>query len=576
MSLARAYFRSLDTNGNGQLWVTDGTAAGTAPVPAPGGGPSGFYPQAFARLGDALYVQGNNGRFGLFRIDPGTNAVTELVAPGAGSVFGLSPQSLTVVNGGLYFSGFDSAGNVTLWRSDGTAPGTAEVAIPGLANTSYYPAELTAFGGQLAFAASPDPADTSLYVTGPAGTIRLQVQGASSYGLAPSSMAALGGLLVISGSNAAQRRGLWVSDGTGAGTTPLAVPGLAPNGDYNGRPAGLLAFGGDRAAFTAYDAAGRSGVWVTDGTVAGTIGLPGVYGAPNGAPMAAMAGNRLAFIATDAGGTAGVYVSDGTAAGTAQVAVAGVTPGTLAPHALFTLGNQLLFDGTAADGGRALFGWDGPAPATVVKAGVNLVAGTADADAGTVGGSVGWTDAVTHASGTALSDLYTGPVSTLQQQYIWAGNDAVAIRADGPSTFLKGGPGGDALQVTGGNNVLDGGGGSNFLIGASGHDTFFVDGRGGVETWSTIVNFHAGDQATIFGFHAGISTRPYTANDGAVGYKGLTIHSEIDGAGTGIKGSMTFSGLDQATADAHWSITTGTLLAGTAGAVDYLLVQWDH
>ena len=39
---------------------------------------------------------------------------------------------------------------------------------------------------------------------------------------------------------------------------------------------------------------------------------------------------------------------------------------------------------------------------------------------------------------------------------------------------------------------------------------------------------------------------------------------------------MTFTGIDQATADAHWSITTGTLLPGTAGAVDYLLIQWDH
>ena len=125
-------------------------------------------------------------------------------------------------------------------------------------------------------------------------------------------------------------------------------------------------------------------------------------------------------------------------------------------------------------------------------------------------------------------------------------------------------------------NVLDGGGGSNFLIGASGRDTFFVDERGSVETWSTIVNFHAGDQATLFGFHPGVSTRFFTADDGATGYTGLTIHSEIDGAGTGIKGSMTFTGIDQATADAHWSITTGTLLPGTAGAVDYLLIQWDH
>ena len=53
--------------------------------------------------------------------------------------------------------------------------------------------------------------------------------------------------------------------------------------------------------------------------------------------------------------------------------------------------------------------------------------------------------------------------------------------------------------------MLDGGGGSNFLTGAadpSSVDQFFVDGCGNAVTWSTIVNFHPGDSATIFGFKA--------------------------------------------------------------------------
>ena len=56
----------------------------------------------------------------------------------------------------------------------------------------------------------------------------------------------------------------------------------------------------------------------------------------------------------------------------------------------------------------------------------------------------------------------------------------------------------------------------NFWIGGNGADggadTFFVDGCGGVVTWSTIVNFHHGDMATIFGFPAGTSTLPLTAS----------------------------------------------------------------
>jgi Ca2+-binding RTX toxin-like protein len=138
----------------------------------------------------------------------------------------------------------------------------------------------------------------------------------------------------------------------------------------------------------------------------------------------------------------------------------------------------------------------------------------------------------------------------------------------------------DALQVTTGSNVLDGGAGSNFLFGGDGadggFDTFFLDGRGGAVTWSTIVNFHPGDQATIFGFHPGVSTRPYTASDGVGDYRGLTIHSELSGQGTGINASLTFAGIDQSTADAHFTFTTGTLAPDTPNATDYMLIQYNR
>lgn len=191
-----------------------------------------------------------------------------------------------------------------------------------------------------------------------------------------------------------------------------------------------------------------------------------------------------------------------------------------------------------------------------------------------------YTDTATGMRGTVASDVYSGPVAGLQRQYIWPSPDGVAIRSTALDVFLHGGAGADALAVSAGSNVLDGGGGSNFLVGAlgmdGGDDTFFLDARGGAVTWTTVVNFHAGDAATIFGFHAGVSTQPWTGSDGAVGYNGLTLHSETKGAGTGVDASLTFTGVDQATADAHWSITTGTLSPGSAAATDYLMIQWNR
>jgi len=87
--------------------------------------------------------------------------------------------------------------------------------------------------------------------------------------------------------------------------------------------------------------------------------------------------------------------------------------------------------------------------------------------------------------------------------------------------------------------------------------------------WSPIINFHTDDPATIFGFRAGNSTHPHTDNDGAVSPKGLTIHSEINGVGTGSKCSMTFAGIDRATADANFNYTTST----QPGNIDDLLIQ---
>ena len=138
--------------------------------------------------------------------------------------------------------------------------------------------------------------------------------------------------------------------------------------------------------------------------------------------------------------------------------------------------------------------------------------------------------------------------------------------------FLHGGSGDDALAVKGGTNVLDGGAGSNFLVGNTGTDggtdTFFVDGRGG-QTWSTLVNFHHGDSVTIWGFQQGVSTEAWTASEGAAGYTGATLHSELAGAGTGVNASATFAGLE------YGDLAKLTVQTGTVGGLSYLNVSYN-
>ncbi len=198
---------------------------------------------------------------------------------------------------------------------------------------------------------------------------------------------------------------------------------------------------------------------------------------------------------------------------------------------------------------------------------------TGETSASNQPGVVFYTDTKSGEAGQEQAQAYTGPVRYLQSQMIWSRTDSVALASSTPNVFLHGGAGDDALSVSGGQNVLDGGGGSNFLVGGTGADggtdTFFVDGRGGSVTWSTINNFHHGDSMTLWGFVSGTSTQPGFVTDGATGYQGATLHSELGGAGTGVNESVTFAGINPADVPAKFTITTGSV-----GGSSYLSVVY--
>jgi serralysin len=163
---------------------------------------------------------------------------------------------------------------------------------------------------------------------------------------------------------------------------------------------------------------------------------------------------------------------------------------------------------------------------------------------GLVDGSTGQSRVITMDAADA------GGPSYLDAQYIYAGSDGVAIATASPNVFLRSGSGNDALLVTSGYNVLDGGTGSNYLTGGTGTgaDTFFTDARGAGAVWNTIVNFHAGDAATLWGFTAGVSSYWWEQGpQGAAGAQGATLRANIVGGagrtGDGIDASITFAGL---------------------------------
>ena len=181
------------------------------------------------------------------------------------------------------------------------------------------------------------------------------------------------------------------------------------------------------------------------------------------------------------------------------------------------------------------------------------------------------TDTTTGVSSSSAGTAYNGPVVGLQNQYIYLGVDNLNIASVTPDCFIRGGPGTDAIDVSrgGGINVLDGSTGSNFLVGGAGSDTFFVDDRiATADIWSTVVDFHSGDAATIFGVTVSAFTFDWEDNQGAAGATGLTLHATAPGKPIA---SITLAGYSKA--DLAGGRLTVSFSDASAGANGYMYIH---
>ncbi len=361
----RVVFGGLTDGTDRELWVTDGTAAGTSLLveinPGAGSDPAGFTRLADGRL---AFAADDGTRGGELWVTDGTQAGTSLLAdinPGAGAS---SPAGFTALgNGRLVFLAQDGSTGAELWSTDGTAAGTQRVADlrPGAAGSQ--PLELTLLAdGRAVFSATSTRQDRELWVTDgtTAGTSLVKDILPGILGSEPTGFTALGdGRLVFS---AEALRQLWVTDGSAAGTSMLAdLPVLRSN--Y--QAGGIFAALGGRLLFRAEDSTGDIELWVTDGSAAGTSRLadinPGgsAFGTTYSNGFGRLADGRVMFGADDGTHGTELWVTDGTAAGTSLVADIRPTANGVAygsdPRDFTALPDgRLLFganDGTGAAGG---------------------------------------------------------------------------------------------------------------------------------------------------------------------------------------------------------------------------------
>ncbi|RYD27433.1 MAG: hypothetical protein EOP87_21180, partial [Verrucomicrobiaceae bacterium] len=289
-----------------ELMRSDGTPTGTGLVKDiyPGIG-SAFGPPIPdpdpAVMGGVYYFQADDNQSGreLWRSDgttTGTRKVKDISPTGASGTSGATPVAM---NGHLYFSGrHPTRYGLGMWRTDGTEAGTHVLDIP----LSYRPTDLpplAATGDRLWFLDS-DPGHLRTYEGTTGQSLNLAT-------IQP----VLASAIVGDAAWFFTYDGLFRSDGTVAGTTFVkSWPTIV---------SGWLGALGNRAAALKYDhylnKEDDAGLWISDGTTAGTIRVKGGQPSAN----AAVLDGTLYFLLDDPQADAGLWRSDGTVAGTTRV-----------------------------------------------------------------------------------------------------------------------------------------------------------------------------------------------------------------------------------------------------------------
>jgi ELWxxDGT repeat protein len=439
----------------GAFWASDGTPAGTRLVkafPYPGAGATG----AIISVGGVGY----------FSVVVGASTVelwkSDGSAPGTVRVATVDARELTVAGGRVYFT----TGDQGLWTTDGTEAGTVRLGSIFLKDA--FPKRMIAFGDALLFIAGAAAfGENELWRTDgtEAGTARVTFLGST---LPPRGLAAMGGIALVGagpvlwssdgtpggtssiqpdivvrathvagatafvhGRNVATGSELWTTDGTAAGTVLLDYcPGACSFLDFGTTAFATLAGGG--VAFTR----GQRGLWVSNGTVAGTTEIAVLPPGSNlGAEVHSLArvGDLVYFVAGTGLGRDGVWRTDGTAAGTVLVTM-GTRGGSSSPAFGGQVGSRAIFSAIRPDLGRELWSTTG-SPASTEP--VDLTPGPMGSDIRPIGslGSVfafgvvdtGGVNALWSTDGTAAGTIALPAVPDGRRS---AENGGIAVFAD--------------------------------------------------------------------------------------------------------------------------------------------------
>lgn len=353
---------SLVSSYSSELWVTDGTTAGTVPLDLDGVNHTYTPGIAYGDNGEAYFfgkLPGNDAPDKIWRTD-GTRAGTR--------VFVDLPtrtrhSQIVFHNGRLYFdAGWGNAeSGDELWTSDGTLAGTTMVKDLAPGPGSSFITDLRIANGKVMFFAGPVDTLLEPWISdGTAnGTINLGNR-AESLGTntADSNVmfaSQLGMRVLFAANSTSNGRELMATDGTRAGTEIVADINTSGSSD----PDSFQPFG-DLILFAAKSWNHARELWRTDGTAAGTFVLTNFGNDTTSITRFRLSADSvLQGITYFSGGTDNwnfrLWRTDGTLAGTSELPPASVGENVFV---LGSNGTRLLYYAKSATG-MHLWSWDG-------------------------------------------------------------------------------------------------------------------------------------------------------------------------------------------------------------------------
>lgn len=375
------FFNDCCTVSDVELWLSDGTVAGTHLVKDinPGAEPS--IPKNLVTLGNKVYFFAQDAAHGTeLWVSDGTAAGTQLLKdllPGPASPtpnIGVTDHELVVIDRMLYFRAIDPDSGYELWKSDGSAAGTAVVKdIHSSHNESSLISYMTPVGDALYFVAKDNSGQMALWKTNATATAVDPILQLDQIDGLPSNLAVISDTLYLVKRTSTDVALVQIS-GTQTSTIALQTP---PAQALNGSSYPLVAVGNQLFFIGVYNRFNADGellaqeelLWVSDGSSAGTQIIKYLPAPVYLAQRAFAFQNQLYFIAA---ATADPYQlalwrSDGTSDGTVEVKPIPINRLTPSPI-YFTVADAHLFFLAMTTGGEqpALWRSDGTANGTTI------------------------------------------------------------------------------------------------------------------------------------------------------------------------------------------------------------------